>query len=240
MKLQRILKYLLIQAGLDILPVTWGQWRFIRKFIKRHRVDCIFDVGANEGQFGQELRKIGYKGLIISFEPDPDVFERLRRASSGDPAWVCENIALGSRRDQMVLNRMAASVFNSFLSPTSMFVSDFDIQNSIVSELVVNVERLDELFENYKRMYGFSSPFLKMDTQGFDLEVFDGAAAVISEFVGFQSEIALARIYEGGPTYSTSIDHYVSSGFRIAGVFAVNPHLETVIEIDCYFVPNRD
>ena len=40
-------------------------------------INLVLDVGANDGGYGREIRDRGYKGLIISFEPNPRAFKRL-------------------------------------------------------------------------------------------------------------------------------------------------------------------
>ena len=52
--------------------------------LESRNIDCIFDVGANSGQYGYFLREIGYKGYIISFEPVSSVFELLNNNSASD------------------------------------------------------------------------------------------------------------------------------------------------------------
>jgi SAM-dependent methyltransferase len=43
-------------------------------FLISRNVDLVLDVGANVGQFGTDLRRYGYKGEILSFEPLPAMF----------------------------------------------------------------------------------------------------------------------------------------------------------------------
>src|SRR5476649_785985 len=50
-------------------------------------IDLVLDIGANEGQFGQQLRRCGYGGRIVSFEPVEDVHATLSAAASGDRLW---------------------------------------------------------------------------------------------------------------------------------------------------------
>jgi FkbM family methyltransferase len=60
---------------------------------KKLAIDCVWDVGGNIGEYGTELRLLGYKGLIISFEPDPSNFERLEKRSKKDSKWLAMNFA---------------------------------------------------------------------------------------------------------------------------------------------------
>ena len=54
----------------------------LKRVLERFSVDCVFDVGANDGQYATQLRKkVGYKGLIISFEPIPESAQIIREKS---------------------------------------------------------------------------------------------------------------------------------------------------------------
>lgn len=225
------------RALIRYMRASWPQKSFLMKFLKASNVDCVIDVGANAGQFAVELRRIGYNGLIISFEPDPEVFGRLQASANGDARWVCKNVALGAEAGVLQLNRMALSLFNSFLAPSTIDTNTFERENKIVEQVDVRVERLDYIWDQLKNEYNFKSVFLKMDTQGFDLKVFEGASGIIDQVVGLQSEMALERLYDGAPDFMTSMAVYRAAGFVVAGLFAVNPELNVVSEIDCYFVP---
>ena len=81
-------------------------------------------------------------------------------------------------------------------------------------------------------------PYLKMDTQGFDLEVFAGAGKRIADFVGMQSEVACLQLYEGSPSMAESIATYEAEGFGISGMYPVTrePATGRVVEFDCVMV----
>src|SRR6516225_7101905 len=66
----------------------------LRRFFSYFGVDCVFDVGANRGQYASMLRDIGFRGPIISYEPIPSMAETLRALSTNDPAWYVEELAL--------------------------------------------------------------------------------------------------------------------------------------------------
>jgi hypothetical protein len=105
-------------------------------------------------------------------------------------------------------------------------------------EIEVEVRRLDgmldELFTGLKR----PRPFLKLDTQGFDLDVFAGVGGRIREFVGLQSEVALMEIYKGMPRMPEALAAYEEAGFEIAALYPVSRQTKTarVLEYDCVMV----
>lgn len=230
------LKRTLLPVALDYaVRSTWPQRKFLRDFLRAHRIDCVLDVGANVGQYGDELRSIGYSGLIISFEPDPDTFKRLSAHIEGLPNWVALGIALGSEAKVASLHRMAASDFNSFRTPTSHDTQLYDEQNRVVGTVEVEVQTLSSLLPKLKASHGFSRPLLKMDTQGFDVEVFRGAAGVHRSIVALQSELPVKHLYEGTPSWTEAIAEYQAHGFDLAGIYQVSPGWE-LVELDCYMI----
>jgi FkbM family methyltransferase len=170
----------------------------------------------------------GYKGRILSFEPTPDVLPQLRSNSQKDSLWQVEEIALGSSNGRATFHTMpTASVGNSFLPLKQA-------EHPETRLVEVEVRRLADVLPSLKSKYGFSRPFLKMDTQGFDLEVFAGAKEVVDEILGLQSEMSIDPFYEGAPVWQDALRIYQEAGFTLSMIFANNmdwfPRLR---EIDC-------
>ena len=207
----------------------------LRRFFKHFEVDCVFDVGANIGQYAQHLREeVGYEGAIISFEPMPHAVEQLQKRAVGDPNWHIVELALDRESGPASFNVMESDTFSSLHAPLADQPNAFNAQNVIRQQIQVMRSTLALEFPKWREKLGFSRPFLKMDTQGHDLAVFEGAGDTVSAFVGLQSELSLRLLYEGTPGFTESLDAYSKRGFRLsalvpntAGIF---PDL---IEMDC-------
>lgn len=234
--MRRTLQRRLMPFVLDRLRPHWPERRFLRRFLKRLTVDCVFDVGASVGDFAEELRIIGYEGLVVSVEPDPISYRRLAARASSDPRWITFEMALGSVEGREEFNIMARADFSSFHKPTSDETHSFNDMNTIVDTVSVHVATFTQLLNEVERAHRIASPYLKMDTQGFDLEVFSGASGSLDRVVGMQSEVSVKRIYEGIPDWHQSIQHYQTAGFELAGLFSVTPWEDELIELNCYMV----
>ena len=77
--------------------------------------------------------------------------------------------------------------------------------------------------------------FLKLDTQGFDLEVLKGAESVLNKVVGLQAEASFKPIYEGMPDHITALTEFRRLGFEVTGFYLVSrdPGSYAIIEYDC-------
>jgi FkbM family methyltransferase len=88
--------------------------------MKTHAIDTVIDVGANDGGYGQFLRRGGYKGVIVSFEPLQDEHERLLGAAEGDRQWfVSPRMALGDDHRDIDINVAGNSTSSSILPMSS-------------------------------------------------------------------------------------------------------------------------
>jgi FkbM family methyltransferase len=234
--LRDLLKRAVMPFVLDQIRAPWPQRQFLRNLLQRLEIDCVLDVGANVGQFGEELRLIGYSGLIISFEPDPETYAKLVANIAGRHKWVALNLALGSASGTAELNIMASSAFNSFRAPSSVDTKMYEDANRVVKSVHAEVDTLSRLLPDLMRTHGFSRPFLKMDTQGFDVEIFRGAREVYPLIAGLQSELPIKHLYEGTLPWEATVAEYQNAGFAPAGFYQVNPGYAELIELDCYFV----
>src|SRR4051812_28152839 len=68
--------------------------RRLARLLARHGISVILDVGANEGHFGWDMRELGYRGRIVSFEPMREAFGRLARAAASDTGWQAVHCGL--------------------------------------------------------------------------------------------------------------------------------------------------
>jgi FkbM family methyltransferase len=163
--------------------------------LSKLRIDCVIDVGANEGQYARLLRRLGFKGLILSFEPNIDVFNVMQRAFANDRAWRGYNCGLGSADGELDFNVFEFSQISSFLPGSDR------VHSKLVRTTKVPVRRLDSFLPTIVPDWSQKRVFLKCDTQGFDLEVVRGAEGALSAVYGLQSEIAVQSLYRGMPRY---------------------------------------
>jgi FkbM family methyltransferase len=155
------------------------------------KVDAVLDIGANMGQYGIMLRKMGYRGAIYSFEPGQSSFQELSKASASDVDWQILNYALGSETAGMDFNITAASEFSSLLQPNAYGKNVYADKIPVKSTETISVKRLDDVLPELISNKKYTRLFLKMDTQGYDLKVLAGATKVLDSVVALQSEISV-------------------------------------------------
>ncbi len=214
----------------------------LKKFLTTYDIDCVFDVGANKGQYALMLRKFGYSGHIISFEPIPELVTKLRKVAEKDSKWIIVETALDSVSHKVTFNVMHGSQFSSLHDPSHSEINLFKDQNSVVKKIHMRTKTLDDVYELYLKEINFSKPFLKMDTQGNDIKVAEGGIRSLKHFMGIrslkhfmgiQSELSIKRLYENSTDYRTTIDYYISQGFELSAFVPNNAgHFPRLIEID--------
>jgi FkbM family methyltransferase len=174
-------------------------------------IDLVIDIGANDGQFAKELRAGGYSGRIVSFEPLTAAHRRLLRESNSDSAWhVHPRCALGDRLDEIELNIAGNSVSSSImpmLAAHSSAAPDSAYHGHESAPLIT----LDSVAPHY--IEGAHAPFLKIDTQGYEWQVLDGAQATLPRVRGIQMELSLVPLYEGQRLWRECIERLEAEGF---------------------------
>lgn len=233
------------RAGLSVVP-TWRlnnlpAAEHLRSLFDFLSIDCVFDVGANQGQYRDFLREdVGFEKRIVSFEPIPGNAAAMRARAAGDTEWMVEAMALGSRSGVAQFNVMVGSQFSSFLRPDHSNVSEFEESNKVEERIEVPVRTLDEFVASAADEFSGKNIYLKMDTQGFDLEVLKGATETLKSVCALQSEASVKPIYEKMPDYATTIKTIQALDFELSGIFPNNAgHFPLLIEFDCYFVAKR-
>lgn len=183
------------------------------KLIEHFNVDMIYDIGANVGQFGSELREVGFKGKIISFEPLPDEHTALRERAVGDQKWIVnEQCAIGDIDDYVDINISGNSVSSSIL-PMAEIHAQAASSSAYVDKVRVPIKRLDTASLPYKTLG--ERYFIKIDTQGFEWQVLDGASDILKNAIGVQVELSLVHLYEGQRLWMDVISRLEKEGFTL-------------------------
>jgi FkbM family methyltransferase len=199
-------------------------------------------VGANEGQFRDFLRwEVGYSGWIMSFEPAPEPAAILQRRATSDPKWRILVKGLGSGTGVQKLNIAGHSTFTSLRKPRFDQTKLGNAKRETTRSVDVEIVTLDEVLPDLVSVAKASRPFLKLDTQGYDLEVVRGATKTISSIVALQAELSIVPLYEDTPNYIETISALEAYGFQVSNFFPVASEANLrLLETDCIMVrPDR-
>lgn len=228
--------------GYDIVPLREMKERdfalHLRALLDYLKVDCVLDVGANAGQYHDFLRdKVLYGGSIVSFEPVGHHVELLRERARADGAWHIEGYALGAKDGNLPINVMVADQFSSFLEPDNSRVGAYDGLNVPCHVENVQVRTLDVVMPALQERLRFERPYLKLDTQGFDIEVLQGAHDSLPDVRGLQTEASVIGIYKGMPGYMDTLRYLDERGFDVTGFYPVSRDSSLrLVEFDCVMI----
>lgn len=178
-------------------------------------VDLVLDVGAARGGYATELREFGYTGRIVSFEPLAAAHADLVRAAASDPRWETRHTALGDTTGRQEIHVASNSDSSSLLPMADQHrASSPDIQ--MVGTETIEVSRLDDVAADV--LGEARTPFLKIDTQGFERAVLEGAETTVPRLVGLQLELSFVTLYEGGMLANEAISWAYDHGFVLVGL----------------------
>lgn len=214
---------------LDALGIEAQRSTTLKRFIETHPIDLVVDAGANIGQFGSLIRRKGYKGRIISFEPVENVYQTLQRTVAGDPLWITHNLALGREAGTAKINVSNNHTLSSLLPPAETY-REFD--PSAVWQESIRVDTLDSVL----RQVPAENIFIKADVQGFEKEVLEGAKETLKRTHALYLELPIEHLYKGGWTFTDAINYLDDLGFTPAQFRTVNPlphDRASAIEFDC-------
>jgi FkbM family methyltransferase len=198
-------------------------------------VDLVIDVGANTGQYAKRLRKIGYAGDILSYEPLSAMQATLTRAARQDGRWIVRDCALGEEAGTATIRMSPDSSWSSLRGFTEWGKERFPNQDRDAKPEEIRVLRLDDDLPEHIPDWDSRSIFLKLDTQGFDQEAFAGVQGVLGSIVALQAEVPFMSIYEGAPRYAEAMAAFEAKGYEVTGLFPVKRDRKThrMIEMDC-------
>lgn len=209
---------------------------FLSWALADYGINAIIDVGANEGQFVERIRRLGYNNQIFSFEPVPSTFDALQKRVGDDPRWTGYNIALGSENAEIEIWHSPAHTDMSSIhrieeAVPTRFKSWSESESRKIS---VKMSRLDDAKIPLK---GDQSTrlFIKSDTQGHDIEVLKGASNLLERTELIMIEAAVLNLYQDAPDIVGSLSALKDFGFAPIAFFPVTSLTKNsipVIEFD--------
>lgn len=229
-------KHILRKLGVDVARYTPRARGVIRGDLHNLGVKTVFDVGANAGQYAMDLRRRGYAGKIVSFEPLTAAHAELTAAAARDDDWmVHERCALGAVEGESKIN-VSENSYSSSILPMTRAHEEAAPGSVYIGQEDVKVIPLHSIFHQYKTEAGAN--FLKIDVQGFEHEVLVGAEPVFNEILGFQLELSSVELYRDDKGYRHYFEYFESRGYRLWDLHRgfSDPKTFQMLQFDAVFV----
>lgn len=216
-RLNKAIRKLARSLGFDIIrfqPRTHPLARRIT-LLESHRIDLVLDVGANVGQYGSQLREIGYTGRIVSFEPLSREFDELRGKADKDSLWEVHNFALGDKDEKSIIHVASNSYSSSILDIMPSHINSAP-NSEFVDQQEISVRTLDSVYDSV--CGGAANPYLKIDTQGFEKKVLEGAEQSLARIATVQVEMSLIPLYRDAPLFHEIYQFLYDRGYRLVAL----------------------
>lgn len=234
--MRKRIKRFLRKHGLDIVsydPVYHPVARRL-KLMSQYKINLVFDVGANTGQYGTHIREIGYRGRIVSFEPLTSAFNELKKCTNNDSLWNAVNMALGDQDGTAEINISRNSQSSSLRDILPSHVEAAP-ESAYVGKETIEIRKLDSIFNTYWKPS--NNLYLKIDAQGYERNIIEGGQNCLDRVTGVQMEVSLVPLYEGETLLVEMIKFMSEKGFVLMSMEPTYGNAETgqLLQTDCVF-----
>ena len=203
-------------------------------WLKTWSVTLVLDVGANIGQTARWLRQADFGGRILSFEPIAECFEKLRANAESDPGWYTQRLALGTY-DGTAQMGISENLVSSSLRPATDTLIAIHSPVRYCRYEEVALARLDGLFGILARPEDVVH--LKIDTQGSEREVIQGATGCLERIGSVRMEVAVSEVYRGEMVLPEAITMMDERGYTLIEAWPAwrHPASHEVLHFDLLF-----
>ncbi|MFC6222993.1 FkbM family methyltransferase [Hymenobacter artigasi] len=182
------------------------------QLIRQSGINLAFDIGANVGQFGHELRTYGYQAEILSFEPQRAAYQQLKAAAATDPLWHTYHHAFGEVAGTTTINLSQNSHSSSLLPMLEAHLASAP-DSAYVGKEEIEVRTLNDFWQEHGDRYSDRRIMLKIDVQGFEKYVLAGASSFLPYVSLIELEMSLVELYNGEMLYQEMMAYLRSLGF---------------------------
>lgn len=231
------LAYLLEHPPYRVIRRNGGSrdiFRLLEKpWLPRDRIKSVLDVGANDGQFARTAQALFPAAAIYAFEPNPEAAERLRANLPSGNLKIFP-MACGRERGEAKLQLSRFAPASSLLKSTAQQLAEFP-ETAVDRAVSVEVQRLDSIM---REEHFEPEALLKLDVQGFELEVLQGAEGILDAVAVVVCEVNTAQLYQGQTQMESLLAFLRKANFRVVDIGEPirSRHTSEVIYVDLAFL----
>ncbi|WP_430013158.1 FkbM family methyltransferase [Microcystis ichthyoblabe FBCC-A1114] len=217
--IKKTIKKLSRSLGIDLkrYNIQTSEAAKMQRLLAYHNIDLVFDVGSNIGQYAKLLRELGYSGRIVSFEPLSSAYSQLKAVSEKDPLWeIAPQAAIGNQEGEIIIN-IAGNSYSSSALPMLDAHLESAPESAYSGSETVKLSRLDTIAKDYIKSET-KSIFLKIDVQGLEKQVLEGATAILPLVKGIKLELSLVPLYESQVLFKEMIHIVEKLGYELYGI----------------------
>jgi FkbM family methyltransferase len=183
------------------------------QLLNKNNINLVLDVGANVGQFAQSIRINGYDKKIVSFEPVFKTYNSLLSNSKKYKNWqVFDRCALGENDGEVNINVSNYDLSSSILPMTNLHLEKNNT-SFYVSKEKVKILRLDSIFDKVR--VNNENTFLKLDVQGYESKVLNGAKNSLKIIKGLMLEVSIVELYKGEELWLDIVSRIIKMNFEL-------------------------
>ena len=213
--MKKLIRKILRKKGFQITKYPDYDLERRIKLINHFDIDTLFDIGANIGQYAINMREIGFTKKIISFEPLKSAFSVLKDTSLNDNNWVVQNYALGNENFKSVINVAGNSASSSILNMLPKH-SNTEPESKYTTQEEIEIKTLDSVYNTLCKKE--DRVMIKIDTQGYEKNVIDGATESLKNIKVIQIEMSIVPLYENEMLFIEMINHIDKKGFHLVSL----------------------
>jgi len=180
------------------------------ELLRSRSPSVIYDVGANVGTWTLLAKALYPASQVHAFEPLPMHTEKFRSTTQALANVHLHEIGLGSQQGPAVLKVTDFSDASSLLPLTETGKKQWHLEQ--MAEVLIPIERLDD----YIRVNQLPLPnLIKLDVQGFELEVLRGAERTLASTQAVLLEASFQNFYERQCRFEELVSWLARAGFAV-------------------------
>lgn len=208
------------------------------RWLEKLDLDSIIDIGANEGQFLESALEAFPGKPVCCFEPLEEAANKLQEKTRSISGVRIKRLALGNHNGKITINHCGFSPSSSILEMKKLHKEAFPFTASMKSKEEIRIARLDDIMVD---MPEFKRPFIKIDTQGYEMEIMNGGIQTLARSPVIMLEVSYAILYEKQPLFREIYDRLTSLGFGYGGNIdqLLDPRDLRPLQADAIFIKNE-